>query len=113
MAEADTQELAYTPARPKLGGKASESTRVRVLTALSFAGMLAFWIAITGTGLWKPLVDPVFLPSPLSVFQTFMKLMRTGYQGETIAHHLLMSLMRFGIAFAFCIVVGVPVGLLM
>ena len=113
MAEAETQELAYTPARPRLAGKAGESARVRLLTAVSFAGMLAFWIAITGTGLWPPLVDPVFLPSPFTVAQTFMKLMRTGYQGETVAHHLLMSLMRFGIAFAFCIVVGVPVGLLM
>lgn len=112
MADADTQELAYTPARPKLP-RTSESTRVRILTALSFAGMLAIWIAITGTPVTPPLVDPVFLPSPLAVVQTFMKLMRTGYQGETVAHHLLMSLMRFGIAFAFCIVVGVPVGLLM
>jgi taurine transport system permease protein len=113
MAEADTQELAYTPARPTPAAGASEAARVRLLTALSFAGMLAFWIAITGTPLWPPLVDPVFLPSPLAVAQTFMKLMRTGYQGETVLHHLLMSLMRFGIAFAFCIVVGVPVGLLM
>jgi taurine transport system permease protein len=113
MAEADTQELAYTPARPRTAGRTSKSARVRILTALSFAGMLAFWIAITGTALWPPLVDPVFLPSPLSVLQTFFKLLRTGYQGETVAHHLLMSLMRFGIAFAFCIVVGVPVGLLM
>jgi taurine transport system permease protein len=112
MAEADTQELAYTPVRPRTA-RTSESARVRILTAVSFAGMLAFWIAITGTALWPPLVDPVFLPSPLSVLQTFFKLLRTGYQGETVAHHLLMSLMRFGIAFAFCIVVGVPVGLLM
>jgi len=113
MAEADTQELAYTPARPRLGAATSEAARVRLLTAISFAGMLLFWIAITGTPLWPPLVDPVFLPSPFAVARTFMKLMGTGYQGETVAHHLLMSLMRFGIAFAFCIVVGVPVGLLM
>ena len=75
--------------------------------------MLLAWMALTGAGLWKPFVDPVFLPSPLSVVQTFMKLMATGYQGETVAHHWLMSLMRFGIAFVFCIVVGVPLGLLM
>jgi taurine transport system permease protein len=111
MAEVQTEELAYTPARPRQ--RTSESARVRMLTALSFAGMLAVWIVITGTPLWSPLVDPVFLPSPLAVIETFMKLMRTGYQGETVAHHLMMSLMRFGIAFAFCIVAGVPVGLLM
>src|SRR5262245_15841959 len=93
VAEAETQELAYTPARPKLP-RTSESARVRMLTAASFAGMLAVWIVITGTPVTPPLVDPVFLPSPMAVVQTFMKLMRTGYQGETVAHHLLMSLMR-------------------
>jgi taurine transport system permease protein len=112
VAEARTEELAYTPTRSS-PRRTSESARVRMLTALSFAGMLGFWIVITGTPLWTPLVDPVFLPSPLSVLETFLKLMQTGYQGETVAHHLMMSLMRFGIAFAFCIVVGVPVGLLM
>jgi taurine transport system permease protein len=112
MADVQTDELAYAPARPR-AKRTSESARVRMLTAASFAGMLAFWIVITGTPLSPPLVDPVFLPSPLSVLQTFIRLLGTGYQGETVAHHLLMSLMRFGIAFAFCIAVGVPVGLLM
>jgi taurine transport system permease protein len=113
MAEADTEALAYAPARGQSRSRTSETTRIRLLTFASFAGMLLAWMALTGAGLWQPFVDPVFLPSPLSVAQTFMKLMATGYQGETVAHHLMMSLMRFGIAFAFCVVVGVPVGLLM
>ena len=37
----------------------------------------------------------------------------TGYQGHTLLHHFLISLMRFGIAFAICVAIGVPVGLLM
>ncbi len=87
--------------------------RDRWLGLTSFAGMLAIWIAITGSGLWPPLVSPTFLPSPVTVAKTFLKLASTGYQGHTLAHHFLVSLMRFGIAFAFCVAVGVPVGLMM
>ena len=113
MAEADTDILAYSPARTKSRIRTSATARHRLLTLASFAAMLIAWVVLTGTYVSPALVDPVFLPSPLAVAQTFMKLMATGYQGETVAHHLMMSLMRFGIAFAFCIVVGVPVGLLM
>ena len=87
--------------------------RDRWLGLASFAGMLAVWFAITGSGLWPPLVQPAFLPSPVTVAKTFVRLAGSGYQGHTLAHHFLISLMRFGIAFAVCVVVGVPVGLLM
>ena len=33
----------------------------------------------------KPLVPPLFLPSPVSVATTFVKLMKNGYQGKTLA----------------------------
>lgn len=87
--------------------------RSRLLSLASFAAMLLFWTAITGSGLWKPIVDPVFLPSPLAVLQALQKLLNTGYQGKSLLHHFLISLMRFGLAFGFCIFVGVPIGLLM
>ncbi|HEX8013070.1 MAG TPA: ABC transporter permease [Casimicrobiaceae bacterium] len=87
--------------------------RDRWLGLGSFAVMLGTWFAVTGSGLWPPLVAPAFLPSPMTVAKTFWKLANSGYQGYTLAHHFLISLMRFGIAFAICVVVGVPVGLLM
>ena len=87
--------------------------RDRWLGLASFATMLGIWFAVTGSGMWPPLVQPAFLPSPVTVAQTFWKLAHTGYQGHTLVHHFLVSLMRFGIAFAICVVVGVPVGLLM
>lgn len=87
--------------------------RDRWLGLASFAVMLGVWVAVTGSGLWPALVNPTFLPSPVTVAKTFMRLAQTGYQGHTLAHHFLVSLMRFGIAFAVCIVVGVPVGLMM
>jgi taurine transport system permease protein len=88
-------------------------TRDRWLGVASFAAMLAVWFAITGSGLWPPLVQPAFLPSPVTVANTFIKLANSGYQGHTLAHHFLISLMRFGIAFGICVLIGVPVGLLM
>ena len=60
----------------------------------SFAAMLGIWFAITGSGLWSPLVRPAFLPSPVTVVETFVKLAATGYQGHTLLHHFLISLMR-------------------
>src|SRR3954468_12189937 len=75
--------------------------------------MLAVWIGVTGSGLWPPLVDAAFLPSPLTVMKTFARLADKGYQGYSLLHHFLISLMRFGVAFAICVVIGVPVGLLM
>jgi taurine transport system permease protein len=107
MADA-TESLSEDLAPPR-----GTARRDRWLGLGSFAAMLALWMALTGSGLWEPLVSPAFLPSPIAVAKTFVKLANTGYQGHTLAHHFLMSLMRFGIAFVFCVVVGVPVGLLM
>jgi taurine transport system permease protein len=87
--------------------------RDRWLGLASFAAMLGIWFAVTGSGLWPSLVQPAFLPSPVTVANTFLKLAQSGYQGHTLAHHFLVSLMRFGVAFAICVIVGVPVGLLM
>ena len=92
---------------------ASTARRNRWLGFGSFAGMLAVWIGVTGSGLWPPLVDAAFLPSPLTVAKTFIRLSDKGYQGYSLLHHFLISLMRFGVAFAICVAVGVPVGLLM
>jgi len=100
-----------------ISGRASHGQRIarrdRWLGLASFAAMLGIWFAITGTSLWPPLVQPAFLPSPGTVLNTFVKLARTGYQGHTLLHHFLISLMRFGIAFSLCVVIGVPIGLLM
>ena len=104
IAEALTEDL--PPAR-------RTARRDRWLGLASFGLMLVLWFAITGSGLWPPLVQPAFLPSPVTVARTFLKLANSGYQGHTLAHHFGVSLMRFGIAFAFCVAVGVPVGLLM
>jgi taurine transport system permease protein len=91
----------------------ARARRRRRLNLISFATMLLAWIAATGAGLWTPLIEPVFFPSPVAVFKAFVRLMENGYQGRTLGHHFMMSMMRFGIGFGFCVVVGIGVGLLM
>ena len=90
-----------------------EDRRRRLLTFGSFAAMIFIWFALTGFGTDAALVSPVFLPSPGAVVERFLILATSGYQGASLLHHVAVSMMRFGIAFAFCIVFGVGVGLLM
>ena len=87
--------------------------RSRWLNLGSFAALLLFWLLITAPIGEKPLVAPLFLPSPMSVAQTFMTLLKNGYQGKSLAYHLGISLFRFGLAFVLTVVVAVPVGLWM
>ena len=46
--------------------------RDRWLGLASFGAMLGIWFALTGSGLWPPLVQPAFLPSPLTVVNTLV-----------------------------------------
>lgn len=87
--------------------------RDRWLTLVTFAAILGLWTAVTGSGLWQPLIRPMFLPSPVTVFNTFMQLLENGYQGRSLGHHVSVSFYRFATAFSFCILIGVPLGLLM
>src|SRR5664279_701618 len=87
--------------------------RSRWLNLGSFAALLLLWFAVTAPIGEKPLVPPLFLPSPMSVWQAFMTLMKNGYQGKTLAYHLGISLFRFGLGFGLTVLVAVPVGLWM
>jgi len=86
----------------------------RWINLASFGVLLLVWFAITAPLVGgKPLVAPLFLPSPLSVADTFMTLMKNGYQGKSLAYHLGISLFRFGVGFAITVLVAVPIGLWM
>ncbi len=90
-----------------------EDRRDRWLTVVTFSSILALWAAVTGSGLWAPLIKPIFLPSPVDVVETFIRLTQQGYQGRSLLHHVTVSFNRFAIAFSACVVIGVPLGLLM
>jgi ABC-type nitrate/sulfonate/bicarbonate transport system permease component len=109
---------AYSPAELK-AATAEPRTRPRKrlsnrwLTFGTFALLLSSWALATGMGPWEPIIKPLFLPSPTLVVQTFFQLLENGFQGKTLGQHVGISLYRFSVAFFFCIVIGVPVGLLM
>jgi ABC-type nitrate/sulfonate/bicarbonate transport system permease component len=83
------------------------------LTLATFTTLLAAWLIATGTGPWDPIIKPLFLPSPRLVIQTFFQLLENGFQGKTLGQHVGISMYRFSTAFVFCILIGVPLGLLM
>ena len=88
------------------------SRRDRWLTGSTFLAFFLLWVAVTGSGLWPPLIKPIFLPSPLAVWQAFVSLLQHGYQGNSLLHHVWVSFYRFAVAFLGCVVIGVPLGLL-
>jgi taurine transport system permease protein len=94
--------------------KDASQRRSRWINLASFAVLLLLWVAITtplaGSG---PLVAPLFLPSPRSVFETFLMLLQNGYQGRSLWQHVGISLFRFGVAFGLTVLVAVPLGLWM
>ena len=83
------------------------------LSLASFALLVVLWFALTVPIAGKPLVAPLFLPSPMSVAETFMTLMKNGYQGKSLWYHLGISLFRFGVGFAVSVLLAVPIGLWM
>jgi taurine transport system permease protein len=76
---------------------------------VSIASLIVIWLILTETGLIKPL----FLPSPLPLFGTFIDLLRDGYGEISLFHHIALSLMRVLLAFLLACLIGIPLGLLM
>ena len=82
------------------------------LAALSLVGVVVF------LGIWWLLaaskrVNPLILPTPSSVVQTFFDLTRHRFAGFTIQQHLAWSLLRFMFSFVLAAAIGIPLGLAM
>jgi taurine transport system permease protein len=83
-----------------------KSGHISLITALA---LLALWSLVTELGLVKPL----FLPSPVAVWQKFLIATTDGVSNSTLAEHTLASLGRVLGAFVFALITAVPVGILM
>lgn len=83
------------------------------INAASFAGLLLVWVLLTTDAFGAPIVAPLFLPSPMAVYKTFMQLVANGYQGKSLLAHLGISLQRFFLGFSITVLLGVPTGLWM
>ena len=80
-----------------------------VVAACTFSFIFLIWFVITQLDL----LAPIFLPSPVNVAKTFFVLIRDGYSGSSIFHHVLISLMRVMTAFVASCLIGIPIGVLM
>ncbi|MCD7855388.1 MAG: ABC transporter permease [Clostridiales bacterium] len=85
----------------------SKSTE-RKLTIATVVIIFAAWIAVTNIGSFSETI----IPSPQSVIQAFVKIVRDGYKGNTLITHIATSMRRLIIAYALVVVTAVPLGLL-
>jgi taurine transport system permease protein len=79
----------------------------RVISAVTILVVLAAW-ALSAR---LQLVSPVFLPSPVAVWNKFIIVIRDGFVDATLLQHIVASLGRVFAALLAAIVIGVPVGL--
>jgi taurine transport system permease protein len=109
------------PTRTKWSSAGSDRLRQWGIRLGALAAVLAFWFAITAL----KVVDPLYLPSPASVWKAFTtantdhpvtagssRIVR-GEQNYFLWEHLIASLQRIAVGVGAAIVVAVPLGLLM
>ncbi len=99
----------HKPAAPgKVYGApgAGYSGHISLITSLALLGL---WFLVTSAG-W---VRPLFLPSPLAVYDKFVSAMTDGVANSTLTEHALASLSRVFGAFFLACVTAIPVGILM
>jgi len=85
---------------------AGASGHISLLTSVA---LIALWFLVTQAG-W---VKPLFLPSPIAVYDKFMLALTDGVANSTLAEHTLASLSRVFGAFLLACVTAIPIGVLM
>jgi len=83
-----------------------DSLLISAVTALILFGG---WALVTGMG-W---VKPLFMPSPMAVFNTFINTVTDGFAGATLLQHTWVSFLRVFGAFSLACIIGIPLGLAM
>lgn len=85
--------------------KLSKETCIGIVTV---ALLFFTWYYVTANGLIKEM----FLPSPKTVWNTFLTILTEGYRENTLAAHMLVSMKRLFVALFFAIITAVPLGLI-
>ena len=99
-------------ARPVQPGKifgAPGDGRSGLISLATAIILIALWFLVTQAG-W---IKPLFLPSPLAVWDKFVLALTEGVSNSTLTEHTLASLSRVVGAFLLALVLAVPVGILM
>ncbi len=81
----------------------------RHLSVMTILFLFFAWWLVTSMG-WA---NPLFLPSPAAVADSFLEVSLEGYQGSTLLEHIGTSLYRILFAFFMACLVGIPLGIMM
>ena len=104
----DLDVTAAKPARSNVAGAGEKRVPDVVYSIGAIVLLLVIWFAASRSSLIKP----GYLPTPEELGNTFVDLVRNGYQGQPLSTHIGISLFRTLVGFALGVVVGVPLGLL-
>lgn len=99
---ADALSVPWSRPRPR-----RSRVSARVVSAITILMMLATWTASARL----QLVSPVFLPSPVAVWNKFVVVAGDGFVDATLLQHIAASLWRVFAALIAAVFVGVPIGL--
>jgi taurine transport system permease protein len=80
-----------------------------LISAISGGCIIGFWALAT----WMGWIKPLFLPSPLAIFQKFIQVATEGFSNYTLLEHTWISVLRVFGALALACVTAIPVGLAM
>jgi taurine transport system permease protein len=80
-----------------------------VLTAGTVIGLFVLWTLLSR----YKLVNPLFLPAPDVVWNSFLEVLTVGYQGKLLHEHMAASLGRIFAGYLTACLIGIPLGLLM
>ena len=97
------------PATPGKVYGAPGAGRSGFISFMTAVALIALWFVVTRMGLIKP----IFLPSPVAVYDKFIEAMTEGVANSTLAQHTGASLARVMGAFFLALVTAVPIGVLM
>jgi len=84
-------------------------TTLFTLSSVTVITVFVAWVVVTATGF----ANELFLPGPVAVYNSFIKVATKGYQGTDLLGHVWASLYRILVGFGLAIVVGIPLGIVM
>jgi NitT/TauT family transport system permease protein/taurine transport system permease protein len=102
--QADQNLVADLPTTPSAWRHVS-----RLTTFLVMLGTLIVWQIVS----FLHVFPRIALPSPVMVWNAFVRLLLIGYGGHSLLGDIWVSSVRIGIGFAGAVFIGVPVGLMM
>ena len=79
----------------------------RLLSVGSVFFALLLWFVVTNLGL----VDPLFFPTPQSVWSSFVDILQNGYKDRSLLQHIGASMWRLLLAFVLAFCTAIPMGL--